>query len=158
MGKTIFQHPISAATANVMRANKGANTRPEIAIRSALHKLGCRYRVNYRIQAGHRKCRPDIVFTKAKLVVFIDGCFWHHCPYHGKIPKSNIDYWQQKFERNKARDRQDTEALISHGWTVLRLWEHTEAAEAIESIVTKLSQKQDGSSLRYRKPLQTTAS
>jgi len=144
MGKTTFQQPISAATVKVMRANKGVNTRPEIAIRSTLHKLGCRYRVNFKIQAGHRKCRPDIVFTKQRLAVFVDGCFWHCCALHGKIPKSNIDYWQQKFERNKKRDRQDTEALILHGWKVLRIWEHTDTAEAVKSIVSVLSQMQGG--------------
>lgn len=147
MGEAIFQSPVPVATVNVMRANKGSGTQPEMAIRSMLHGLGYRYRVNFRVQAGHRKCRPDIVFTKAKLVVFIDGCFWHHCPQHGKVPKSNINFWQQKFERNRVRDQKDTEALTSHGWKVLRLWEHTGTAEAVQSIIMALSPTQ-GASLR----------
>jgi DNA mismatch endonuclease (patch repair protein) len=66
----------------------------------------------------------DIVFPKAKIAVFLDGCFWHGCPEHATQPKANAAWWREKLDRNMDRDRETTEHLIGLGWTVLRFWEH----------------------------------
>jgi DNA mismatch endonuclease (patch repair protein) len=110
-----------------MRGNRSRDTKPEIAVRRDLHRRGLRFRVDYRLQPPLRT-RADIVFTRARVAVFIDGCFWHGCPLHATTPKTNTDYWTPKLERNRARDRETTAALRSHGWTVLRFWEHEESA------------------------------
>src|SRR3954451_19715574 len=117
-----------------MRGNRGRDTRPERALRSALHALGRRFRANHRAEPDLR-CRPDIVFTRAKLAVFVDGCFWHRCPLHGTMPKSNADYWEPKLRANVARDRRVDELLNEHGWTVVRLWEHEDPSEAANRVV-----------------------
>ena len=68
--------------------------------------------------------RPDFVFPKLRLAVFVDGCFWHGCPLHETKPKQNAAFWQKKFSKNKVRDRLVTRTLRQNGWRVLRLWEH----------------------------------
>lgn len=131
--------PLQAVT-KAMRGNKRRDTKPEIMIRSRLHKLGLRFRKDFLIIAKGRKCRPDIVFQRHKLAIFIDGCFWHFCPAHGRIPQSNSKYWEAKFTRNVARDRLDNDALTEQGWKVLRLWEHVAPEEAVHTIVKKLDE------------------
>lgn len=98
---------------------RGANTRPEIALRKALWSAGLRYRLHHKIPG-----RPDIVFTKARVAVFCDGCFWHGCPEHGAKPKTNHLFWSTKLAKNKARDERVVAALRAEGWTVMRFWEH----------------------------------
>lgn len=123
-----------------MKANRRRDTRPERAVRSILHASGLRYRVDFAPLGGRR--RADIVFTRAKLAVFIDGCFWHSCPLHATYPKRNSAYWLPKLKRNIERDGETDQQLHSAGWTVLRIWEHESAAEAadrIEAIVRSLS-------------------
>jgi len=68
--------------------------------------------------------KPDFVFPRLKIAVFIDGCFWHGCPSHCRMPSSNIDYWNNKIEKNKIRDRKITKALKTKNWQVIRIWEH----------------------------------
>lgn len=68
--------------------------------------------------------KPDFVFPKLRLAIFVDGCFWHACPLHGTKPKSNVAFWQQKLTINQERDRVVTRRLKKAGWRVLRLWEH----------------------------------
>jgi DNA mismatch endonuclease (patch repair protein) len=68
--------------------------------------------------------KPDFVFSKARLVIFVDGCFWHSCPKHSNKPKSNSSFWEKKLEANKARDRLVSRALRKAGWKVIRIWEH----------------------------------
>lgn len=87
-----YPRPTSVLITGIMKANKRANTKPEILIRSSLHKLGYRFRKDFLIKVNNRAIRPDIVFTKYKIAIFVDGCFWHLCPQHGHIPKSNIRY------------------------------------------------------------------
>jgi DNA mismatch endonuclease (patch repair protein) len=92
------------------------------------------------IRAASRRIRPDIVFTRAKVVVFVDGCFWHCCPEHQVIPKANPDYWVPKLRRNVERDRQVDEVLAADGWVVVRVWEHEDvdtAAARIEALVPR---------------------
>lgn len=131
-----YPRPTSKFISAIMRANKRVNTKPEVLVRSSLHKMGLRFRKDYPIKIANRLLRPDIVFTKQKIAIFIDGCFWHFCPIHGHIPKSNIHYWEPKLNKNAARDKSDTILLCSAGWQVLRLWEHTSLINATEIIVS----------------------
>ena len=98
---------------------KGRDTTPEIRLRRALWSLGLRYRVRSNL-AG----KPDISFSSAKVVVFVDGCQWHSCPQHWVRPKSNVAFWDAKFKRNRERDAEVTRLLTAKGWKVMRFWEH----------------------------------
>ncbi len=118
-----------------MRGNKSADTRPEQALRSALHRRGLRFRKGYSIQANDLSVKADIAFPRLRLAVFVDGCFWHACPTHGRVPNANSSYWRPKLARNVARDQAVVEALHARGWTVLRLWEHVPLEEAIEQVI-----------------------
>jgi DNA mismatch endonuclease (patch repair protein) len=133
-----YPAPSNASVSAVMRANKRENTRPEVAVRSILHRQGHRFRKHIRIDAGEVRVRPDVAFTRQKLAVFIDGCFWHGCPDHGNAPRANATYWRWKLARNKSRDIRVDTALRQAGWTVLRLWEHVPAEEAAEVVVSHL--------------------
>jgi len=112
-------------------------TKAEMALRKVLHRLGLRYRVNYQVLKRPRRV-ADLAFTKLKIAVFVDGCFWHGCPEHASWPKSNSEFWLQKIEANRARDA-DTDAKLKEiGWTVIRIWEHEcpeMAANAIKTII-----------------------
>jgi DNA mismatch endonuclease (patch repair protein) len=117
-----------------MRANRRRDTAPERRIRSLLHRRGLRFRVDYRVGQERGSARPDIAFTRLKLAVFIDGCFWHGCPEHGRVPATNSAYWAPKLARNAERDRENDDLLRASGWRVLRLWEHTEPHAAADEI------------------------
>lgn len=118
--------PLDAATSARMRKQARSSTKPELALRRELHRRGLRFRVNHPGLPG----RPDLAFTRAKVAVFVDGCFWHRCPQHGTMPRNNRDWWQAKLDRNVARDRAKDAALSEQGWVVLHVWEHetTDAA------------------------------
>jgi len=123
-----------------MRANRRTDTKPELALRHALHRLGYRYRKDYRLDlVSGRRVRPDIAFTARKVAVFVDGCFWHACPEHGSKPRANEWYWGPKLIKNVERDRINDAALILAGWTVVRLWEHVPLDEAITTVITALT-------------------
>ncbi|WP_309226262.1 very short patch repair endonuclease [Streptomyces lunaelactis] len=115
--------PSSAAVSARMSRQVSRDTAPEIAVRKLLHAAGLRYRVNVPVP-GMRRRTIDIVFGRAKVAVFLDGCFWHGCPQHATQPKSNAEWWRTKLDKNMARDRETTEHLEAQGWTVLRFWEH----------------------------------
>jgi DNA mismatch endonuclease (patch repair protein) len=119
-----------------MAAIKRRDTKPERIIRSLLHAAGKRYRVDLRLTLEDARPRPDIVFTRARVAVFIDGCFWHCCPEHGRQPGVNGTYWGPKLEGNVTRDRAADKALAAAGWAVIRIWEHEAPHEAVERIVT----------------------
>lgn len=121
-----------------MRRNPRRDTAPEIALRSALHAQGLRFRKDLPVRLVGRVVRPDIVFTRARVAVFVDGCFWHRCPLHGNMPRANGDYWRPKLERNVARDRIVDRALAEEGWTVVRAWEHEPVEEASVRVVGAL--------------------
>jgi DNA mismatch endonuclease Vsr len=137
---------------NVMRANRSRDTGPEIALRSAVHALGLRYRVDKRPIPGLRRT-ADLVFAGPKVAVFLDGCFWHGCPEHHRPANRNSEFWTTKIDANQARDLDTNTALTAAGWTVIRVWEHeppNEAARRIETAVLALhrspTQRQRGAS------------
>jgi DNA mismatch endonuclease (patch repair protein) len=99
---------------------RSANTKPERLLRSALWKAGLRYRAHARTVAG----RPDIVFRRARVAVYVDGCQWHGCPVHYTCPRSRREFWGRKLATSVERDRRQTLLLEADGWTVLRVWEH----------------------------------
>lgn len=135
-----YPHPTSSAVTAVMKGNRRSDTRPEIRLRSALHRRGYRFRKDRRITVpdASRKPRPDIVFTRQRVAVFVDGCFWHCCPEHGRTPKANTDYWGPKLARNRERDRHDTALLRQANWNVVRLWEHQPLDEMLEQVIRTL--------------------
>ncbi|GAA4205776.1 very short patch repair endonuclease [Microbispora amethystogenes] len=136
--KGLYPAPLSEGRSRNMRANRRVNTKPEMALRSALHRLGYRYRKDLRIDAGNVKVRPDIVFTARKVAVFVDGCFWHVCPEHGRQPTTNEWYWAPKLRRNIDRDQRVNAALSDAGWQVVRLWEHESLSAAVEVVIAAL--------------------
>jgi len=134
-----YPYPSSEGRSANMRANRRTDTKPELALRHALHERGYRYRKDFRLDlASGKRVRPDIAFTARKVAVFVDGCFWHACPEHGSKPKANEWYWSPKLVKNVERDRINDAALILAGWTVVRLWEHVPLDEAIATVVTAL--------------------
>lgn len=116
-----------------MQGNRKRDTRPEIAVRRAAHHLGLRYRVSARPLADER-WTADLVFSSARVAVFVDGCFWHGCPEHFSAPRTNSSYWGPKIKRNQARDAAAAAALTAAGWTSLRIWEHECPLGAAERI------------------------
>lgn len=127
-----------------MRSNRGRDTSLELRVRRELHSRGLRYRVNIAPLAGLRS-RADIVFTRWRIAVYLDGCFWHGCPTHGVTPMAHADYWAPKLARNKERDERATRVLRDAGWNVLRFWEHEDTGaivDIIESAVRATPQAQ----------------
>lgn len=120
-----------------MKGNRKRDTKPELALRSVLHRRGLRYRVNAR-PSQPLACRADIVFRRQKVAVFVDGCFWHACPEHGTSPQTNASYWSPKIARNIERDRRNDSVLEAAGWTVIRVWEHEPAEEAASRVIDVL--------------------
>jgi len=116
-----------------MRSNRSRNTGPEKLLRSALHRAGLRFRIHRRPMTGVR-CEVDILFSAARLAVFIDGCFWHGCPAHATRPALNAEWWATKLDGNIQRDRANDALLAQAGWHVLRFWEH----EAPEMVVGQI--------------------
>jgi DNA mismatch endonuclease (patch repair protein) len=129
-----YPKPTSENVSKRMRRNRKVDSKPEIAVRAALHARGLRFRKNFAVRAGDVLVRPDIVFTRVHLAVFIDGCFWHRCPMHGNVPRANSHYWRPKLDRNVRRDQLVTRELEANDWRVLRVWEH----EGIEDVVDRV--------------------
>ena len=119
----------SPAVRKSMQSNRPRDTAPERALRSAVHALGLRYRVGLRPVPGLRRT-GDLVFTRARVVVFLDGCFWHGCPAHHTVAKTNAAYWADKLVQNRRRDLETDRLLTDAGWRVMRVWEHEDPAEA----------------------------
>ena len=131
-----------------MRAIKRTGTKPELALRSALHRQGYRFRKDYRLDLnGGARVRPDIAFTARRVAVFVDGCFWHACPHHGSRPKNNDWYWSPKLARNVERDRAADDAFTHAGWTVVRLWEHVPLEDAVAAVIAAVGTPRDAPSL-----------
>ncbi|MFG2249106.1 very short patch repair endonuclease [Spirillospora sp. NPDC048823] len=116
-----------------MRANRSRDTKPELALRSAAHRLGLRYRVDTAPVKGLRR-RADLVFTRARVAVFSDGCYWHGCPEHYRPARKNGQFWDDKISTNRARDQDTDVRLADAGWLVIRVWEHEDPAEAADRV------------------------
>ncbi len=126
--------PLSPAVSARMSRQVSKDTAAELAVRRLLHAAGLRYRVEYPVPGMARR-RIDVAFTRAKVAVLIDGCFWHGCPEHATQPKSNAEWWRNKLDRNMARDKETTDHLTAAGWMVLRFWEH----EAPEEVAVRVA-------------------
>lgn len=123
----------SAANRRSMLGNRNRDTSPELALRSLVHAAGLRYRVAAKPLPGMRRT-ADLVFRPTRVAVFIDGCFWHGCPEHFVLPKTNPEYWREKIGRNMERDRETDERLQEAGWLVLRFWEHQPADQCARKV------------------------
>ena len=121
----------SPAVRRVMQANVGREPVLEKRLRSELHRMGLRFRKNFRPIEGLR-FNADIVFRSRKVCVFVDGCFWHGCKVHFKCPKANASWWREKIQSNRLKDSKVNRALLKRGWTVLRFWEHEVKANISE--------------------------
>lgn len=109
-----------AKRSEVMSRIRGKNTKPEIMMRSLLHKAGCRFRIHAKTLPG----KPDIVLKRHQAVIFVHGCFWHghKCPQF-KMPETRKEFWREKIQRNRRNDRKAISALKAQGWRVLVVWE-----------------------------------
>lgn len=120
-----------------MKANKARDTTPELALRSALHRAGLRYRVDRPLPFDRRR-RADIVFPTERVAVFVDGCFWHGCPEHYVAPKANARFWRNKVQANRARDRDTDRRLRDLDWAVVRVWEHEAVDNRLVAAIRRL--------------------
>lgn len=128
------------STRRAMKGNRRADTAPEIAVRRILHARGRRFRKDYRVTGVHDlSVRADIVFSRQRIAVFVDGCFWHGCPDHCRVPKRNRPYWIAKIERNRVRDERIRKSLATAGWRVVQIWEHEQLETAVARIESALS-------------------
>lgn len=113
-----------------MRSVRTQGTAPEIRLRRALWQAGLRYRTRTKIEGA----KPDLAFLGKRLLVFVDGCFWHGCPQHYTKPVENAAFWSTKIEKNRARDARNSQILAEKGWQVLRFWE-CEVEKDLERVV-----------------------
>lgn len=116
-----------------MQGNRGKDSGPELAVRSAMHRLGLRFRKHTQPLKGLR-CEADAVFRRERIAVFIDGCYWHGCREHGRIPSDTNGYWAAKLGRNMERDIRNNRALSEAGWLPLRYWEHEDPIQVAEEV------------------------
>ena len=116
-----------------MQRQARRDTKPELALRRAVWQRGLRYRVDIAPVPGTRR-RADLVFTRAKVAVYVDGCFWHRCPMHATTPKANREWWIEKLDANVTRDRDTNRRLAEAGWTALRVWEHEDPEDAADRV------------------------
>ncbi len=130
-----------------MQANRGRDTRPELALRSAAHARGLRYRVSARPLRDLRRT-ADMVFTSARVAVFVDGCFWHGCPEHHTVAATNAAFWARKVTDNRARDRDTDQRLAEAGWISIRIWEHEDPHEAADRIRAIVDERRGPSTFR----------
>jgi DNA mismatch endonuclease, patch repair protein len=137
-----YPHPTSAAVTAAMKGNKRADTKPELALRSALHRLGLRFRKDHLLCTSQgSKVKVDIAFTRARVAVFVDGCFWHGCSEHGNTPKANTAYWGPKLRRNRDRDERVNRELREDGWKVVRVWEHASVSAGVGEVIAAIGAK-----------------
>lgn len=139
MPSTVPPHPGASSPQVSARMAVAArrDTAPEVALRRALHAAGYRFRVVHPVP-GNRRRSIDIAFTRPRLAVFVDGCFWHGCPEHGTQPRANSSWWATKLAVNKARDTDTDRLLREAGWTVVRIWEHESVEKALATVATAL--------------------
>ena len=133
-----YPHPANEVTTKVMKANKSKDTKPEVALRKALREAGYPgYRLHWKKAPGH----PDIAYPGRKVAIFVNGCFWHRCPYcNPSFPKHNHEYWESKFQRNLERDKRVVQELESTNWTVIVVWE-CEIRTNLDGVVAMIESK-----------------
>ena len=119
----------------------------EVALRSALHARGLRFRIHAKVLEPSRRT-VDITFPKSRVAVFVDGCFWHSCPVHGTSPKNNAAWWRAKIDANVARDRDTDRRLRDAGWSVVRVWEHEVLKAAADRVPVERGDYQLGRVLK----------
>lgn len=130
-----------ARTSQRMARQRRRDTTPEMALRKALFARGLRYRVDFPLPTMPRR-RADVAFTRQRVAVFVDGCFWHSCPLHATTPQANREWWTAKLEANVSRDRDTDERLEQLGWVILRYWEHEDmnvAADTVSEVIRNRS-------------------
>ncbi len=120
-----------------MQANRRRDTKPEMAVRRLIHARGLRYLVDAKPSPTLNR-RADIVFRRARIAVFVDGCYWHGCPAHGTVARSNATYWSQKIGRNRARDQETDRLLRQEGWRIIRVWEHEDPVAVADRIFAEV--------------------
>ncbi|WP_250868175.1 very short patch repair endonuclease [Methanococcoides seepicolus] len=132
--------PKLESTSKVMSANKGKDTKPELLLRKALREMGLSgYRLHWKRAVGH----PDIAYPGRKIAIFVNGCYWHRCPYCDlPLPKSNIEFWANKFKKNIERDAEKKRKLEDDGWTVLVFWE-CQIKENVQNCAKKVKELWD---------------
>lgn len=129
--------PTDPLTSARMRAQRRRDTAPEVALRRELHRRGARFFVDRAPLPGLRR-RADLVFPRKRVAVYVDGCFWHSCPQHATSPKNNAQWWADKLAANVVRDRDTDTRLAAAGWSVVRIWEHEDPAEAADRVQAAL--------------------
>jgi len=122
-----------------MLVTRRRDTAEELLLRSVVHRAGLRYRVDWPLPGTRR--RADLAFTRARVAVFVDGCFWHGCPLHGTWPKANAAWWRKKIETNVRRDRDTDARLKAAGWKVLRFWGHDEMSRSAREVVATVCRR-----------------
>lgn len=139
-------HEVSLATHHVMQANRSKNTKPELLVRQKLREAGLPgYRLHWKKAAG----KPDVCYPGRKVAVFVNGCYWHRCPHCAlPTPKTNIEFWEQKFARNRARDERDQNLLVQQGWKVLVVWECRLKGARLDNTTKRLVQEVQTASQR----------
>lgn len=123
--------PKSAAVSAQMSRMPSRDTTIELAVRRLLHAAGLRFRVHRRDLPG----TPDVVLPRARLAIFIDGCFWHDCELHRSLPKNNREWWGAKFAATRERDQRKDAELAEIGWLPVHYWEHEGPAEIASDVV-----------------------
>lgn len=114
---------------------RGSDTRPELALRTAIWHLGLRYRLRVKLPG-----KPDFTFPNGKVAVFVDGCFWHGCPSHLTWPRNNAEFWREKITNNIRRDAEIDRQLTIAGWRVVRIWEH-DVRQRLETCVSRIKKE-----------------
>jgi DNA mismatch endonuclease, patch repair protein len=132
--------PSSKRVQRRMSLQRTRDTGPELALCRAAHRLGLRYRVHVAVLPGLR-VRADMAFVRAKVAVFVDGCFWHVCPEHATRPKTNAAWWADKLAHNVERDRSVDAALARQGWISFRVWEHDDPNDAARRLCAAVRER-----------------
>lgn len=139
--KALTRHPPTTPEISArMRRVAQKNTMCELLIRSILHRRGFRFRLDTKVIVDSR-CRPDLVFSRVLVAVFVDGCFWHGCPTHERMPKKNGSWWREKINGTRRRDVLNTTKLRNAGWLVVRIWEHERPARAAEKVARAVARR-----------------
>jgi DNA mismatch endonuclease (patch repair protein) len=141
-----YPDPSSEAATKVGKGNVRKDTKAEVLLRSELHRRGLRFRKDLYVRTADVRVHIDVAFTKARLAVFVDGCFWHGCPEHQHVPKTNLEYWIPKLQANVDRDRRVDAGLSAAGWEVVRVWEHVLASVAADLVSDVLVRRRSAGS------------